>query len=89
MILFLTFIAFGLVACGDEKDPGGDTPGGDNPGGKDVFSSTLSYYSKANGLIGTELKMSLRSIITSTHKKVTTYAELKTYLQNDISCIII
>ena len=58
------------------------TSGGDNPGGKDVFSSTLSYYSKANGLIGTELKMSLRSIITSTHKKVTTYAELKTYLQN-------
>ena len=47
----------------------------------DVFTSTLAYYSSANGLKGTELKAKLRTIITSTHKKITTYAELKTYLQ--------
>ena len=56
-----------------------------NGGGNDDvegFYSTLAYYSSANGLEGTELKSKLRTIITSTHKKVTTYAELKTYLQN-------
>ena len=46
-----------------------------------AFSSNLSYYASANGLKGTELKSKLRTIITTTHKKVTTYAELKTYLQ--------
>ena len=46
-----------------------------------VFNSTLAYYASANGLKGTELKSKLRTIISSTHKKVTTYAELKTYLQ--------
>jgi endonuclease I len=54
---------------------------GGNEDISDVFKSTLSYYSSANGLKGTELKNKLRTIITNTHKKTTTYAELKTYLQ--------
>ncbi len=45
------------------------------------FYSTNSYYANANGLSGVELKRSLRIIITNSHKKETTYAELKTYLQ--------
>ena len=55
--------------------------GGGNDTPTDGFSSTLAYYSSAIGKTGTELKMALRTIITSTHKKVTTYAELKEYLQ--------
>ena len=45
------------------------------------FYSSNSYYANANGLSGAELKRSLRTIITNTHKKETTYAELKRYLQ--------
>ena len=32
-LFLLAFICLLSVACGDEKDPGGDTPGGDTPGG--------------------------------------------------------
>lgn len=61
-------------------DLGGNGDGdGDNT---DTPSDLMSYYKQAEGLIGSALKAKLRIIISSTHKKVTTYAECKTYLQN-------
>lgn len=39
------------------------------------------YYKSAEGLTGAALKAELRKIITNTHKKVTSYTDLKTYLQ--------
>ena len=41
----------------------------------------IAYYSAAEGKNGTALFNELRRIISSTHKKTTTYAELKKYLQ--------
>jgi len=46
---------------------------------EDKFSSTNAYYAAANGLIGEELKLALRTII-SVVKKVETYAGLRTDL---------
>ncbi|MDD7315395.1 MAG: endonuclease [Bacilli bacterium] len=40
------------------------------------------YYKAAEGKKGNELLKSLRTIITDTHKKVTSYADCKKYLQN-------
>lgn len=48
--------------------------------GSDTFLPTLPYYSSAKGKSGNELKIALRTIISNT-KKTTTYAQLKTYLQ--------
>lgn len=50
--------------------------GGDDP----IILS--DYYKEASNLKGLELKKSLRSIITKTHKKITSYADCKKYLQN-------
>lgn len=40
------------------------------------------YYKSVEGLTGAALKKGLRTLITSTHKKTTSYADCKTYLQN-------
>ncbi len=40
------------------------------------------YYKSVEGLTGAALKKGLRTLITSTHKKITSYADCKTYLQN-------
>ena len=69
------------VPGGQDKPSNPDTPV-NPPVSGDTFQSTLSYYGSAKGKSGAELKLALRTIITSTHKKTTTYAELKTYLQN-------
>lgn len=66
----------------DQGNNGQDSDGNDeNQEQKSVFQSENDYYKSANGLNGLELKKTLRQIITSTHKKTVTYAELKTYLQ--------
>ena len=53
------------------------TPG-INPG---LPGTLMDYYKTAEGLTGAALKAELRKIITNTHKKVTSYKELQTYLQ--------
>ena len=47
-------------------------------GGKTTY---ISYYESVDGLTGSSLFNALRNLISSTHKKKTTYDELKTYLQ--------
>ena len=47
-------------------------------GGKTTY---ISYYASVEGLSGSSLFSALRNIITSTHKKVTSYDSLKEYLQ--------
>ncbi len=42
----------------------------------------MDYYKNAANLTGSALKSSLRTIITSTHTKITSYDECKKYLQN-------
>lgn len=56
------------------EDDSNDDP--DNP----IILS--DYYKDAQNLKGADLKKSLRSITTSTHKVKTTYADCKKYLQN-------
>lgn len=66
----------------DQGDNGQNSDSNDeNKEQNSVFQSENDYYKSANGLSGLELKKSLRQIITTTHKKTVTYAELKTYLQ--------
>lgn len=56
---------------------------GQGGGGGGTLPIELSaYYKSVEGLTGTALKKGLRTLITSTHKKVTSYADCKTYLQN-------
>ncbi len=52
---------------------GSSSSGGSNYNG--------TYYDNVDGMSGTALFNALRTLITSTHKKKTTYDELKTYLQ--------
>lgn len=47
-----------------------------------VYPTLTAYYSSAQDLVGTQLKAKLRNIITSTHKKQTTYNDCKKYLPN-------
>ena len=54
----------------DKKQEGGEDK--DN----NVFTSTNSYYAEANGKTGTELKLSLRNIISKV-KKTETYGDLR------------
>lgn len=52
-----------------------------NGGGGDIIDGDLSdYYKSVEGLTGSALKKSLRSLITTTHKKITSYDDCKKYL---------
>ena len=51
-------------------------------GQSDDPTQFIAYYKGVEGLVGSALKAKLRSIITTTHKHTTTYAELKSVLQN-------
>lgn len=53
-----------------------------NTNDDDPLQDLSAYYKACEGLTGTALKAKLRQIITDTHKKVTTYTQLKEYLQN-------
>ena len=56
---------------------------GQGSGGDETLPIILSdYYKSVEGLTGSALKQGLRKIITDTHKKITTYNDCKTYLQN-------
>ena len=61
---------------------GTPNPGPSGGDEDDPLANLSSYYKAAQGLTGQALKQALRKIITDTHKKVTSYADLKTYLQN-------